>query len=45
MSAAAGAIIFAALEESPLTISENAHGKSALAFVVGFAVVMLLMFL
>lgn len=44
MSAAAGAIIFAALKETPLMVSGNAHGKSTLAFIAGFGIVMLLMF-
>lgn len=44
MGGAGGAMIYTIIEETPVMISEKDNDRGALAFVIGFAVIMLLIF-
>jgi zinc transporter ZupT len=44
MALAGGALIYTTIEEIPLLASKKDNDKGALAFVLGFAIVMLMIF-
>ena len=44
MGGAGGAMIYTIIEETPVMISKKDNDRGALAFVIGFAVIMLLIF-